>query len=101
MNRILCILLLFYIIFACQGEQTGERLDREKFVQIYADYMDIALADTAKSNRKEAYLQHALMKHHTTRDEFEKYFAKLRQNPKEMESLLNNMLRELRSMERE
>lgn len=92
-------LVLFIAVLACNGDKQNKSLDREKFVRIYTDYMQITLSDTARAEKKNAYLQQVLQHHGVKQQAFETYYQTLKKNPEKMESVLGDMIKTLRRLQ--
>jgi hypothetical protein len=87
--RNLSILFVMLSIASCNEKQAAPTLQqKEKFGNVYSDYLIIATADTAKAVERKSYFDSALIRQNMSERDFLFVLEYYKNHPEELERIL-------------
>ena len=93
--RVMVFLLLVLCFIACKER---DKEDWQTFTKVYTDYLELATADTARVENRDAYLNKVLDDHTMSLHTFDQYFLTLKRNPVKLYNVLQSINKELRQV---
>ena len=89
--RILPIVLLVFILLACQRKDNSEGLNKSEmsqFVSVYAEYLKTLAADSLKIPVREQELDSILLRNKMSKHDFERAIAFFKHHPEDFVKML-------------
>jgi len=89
----LLIISLFYLVLSCQKKELKPVINEAEFVKVYTDY--VVAVNVKQLKPVEMVLDSILTKHRFSKKDFESYLRYYAQNPKQWESFISNVIKQL------